>query len=153
TPDDEQLLTAVSHQISAAIRVANLHHVARSAAATDPLTGLANRREFFERLEAALASGGDDPVVTVVLADVDGLRAPNDRHGHRAGDEGLIRISELLMQGIRTGDVVARIGGDEFAILFGGAPIFVAERVMQRISEGLAASLLSGGVRVPALSW
>jgi diguanylate cyclase (GGDEF)-like protein len=153
TPEDEQLVTAVSHQISAAIRVANLHHVARNAAATDPLTGLANRRAFFERLEAALAAGGDDPLVTVVLADVDGLKALNDRHGHRAGDEGLVRISEQLMQGIRTGDVVARIGGDEFAVLFGGAPIFVAERVMQRISEGLATSLLSGGVRVPSLSW
>jgi diguanylate cyclase (GGDEF)-like protein/putative nucleotidyltransferase with HDIG domain len=153
TPDDEQLLTAVSHQISAAIRVANLHHVARNAAATDPLTGLANRRAFFERLEAALAAAGDDPLVTVVLADVDGLKKLNDRHGHRAGDEGLIRIGEMLMQGVRGGDVVARIGGDEFAILFSGAPIFIADRIMQRIGDGLATSLLSGGVRVPSLSW
>ena len=153
TPEDEQLLTAVSHQISAAIRVANLHSVARNAAATDPLTGLANRRAFFERLETALAAGGDDPVLTVALADVDGLKDLNDRHGHRAGDEGLIRIGELLTQGVRSGDVAARIGGDEFAILFSGAPIFVAERVMQRIADGLAASLLSTGARVPSISW
>ena len=153
TSDDEQLLTAVSHQITAAIRVANLHHVARNAAATDPLTGLANRRAFFERLEAALAAGQEDHAVTVVVADVDALKDLNDRHGHRTGDEGLIRIGQVLMQGVRSGDVVARIGGDEFAILFNGAPIFVAERVMQRIAEALSTSLLSGGVRVPSISW
>jgi diguanylate cyclase (GGDEF)-like protein len=153
TPEDEQLLTAVSHQISAAIRVANLHHLARNAAATDPLTGLANRRAFFERLEAALVAGGDDPLVTVALADVDGLKALNDRYGHRAGDEGLTRIGELLAQGIRSVDVAARIGGDEFAVLFNGAPILVAERVMQRIADGLATSLISTGARVPSISW
>ena len=152
--EDEQLLTAVSHQIAAAVRVAHLHRAAKKAAATDPLTGLANRRAFFDRLDATLASSANDgTAVTVAIADVDSLKQLNDEHGHQAGDEGLIRIGETLVEGVRTSDLVARIGGDEFAVLFVGAPIMIADRIMRRAAEKLAASRLSGGQPAPAISW
>ena len=154
TIDDEQLLTAVSHQIAAAVRVANLHRMAKQAAATDPLTGLANRRAFFERLEATLASSANDGnALTVALVDVDDLKKLNDEHGHHTGDEGLTRVGELLVEGVRSDDVVARIGGDEFAILFVGAPIFIADRALRRVAERLKSSTLSGGVPAPSVSW
>lgn len=151
--EDEQLLTAVSHQVAAAIRVASLHRIAKQAAATDPLTGLANRRTFFERLGRELASGvSPERPVTVALVDVDRLKQINDMHGHQAGDESLVNVGELLVESVRREDLVARIGGDEFAILF-TAPIFVAHRAMRRVREHMATRRLSAGVSAPSVSW
>jgi diguanylate cyclase (GGDEF)-like protein/putative nucleotidyltransferase with HDIG domain len=150
--EDEELLTAVSHQVAAAIRVAKLHQAAKTAAATDPLTGLPNRRTFFTRLGAELDG---DPLVSVTVAvlDVNGLKQLNDQFGHGAGDEALIRIGEMLSAGVRDGDTVARIGGDEFAILFPGAPLFAAERVMRRVASNIAEGTLADGKRLPTIAW
>jgi diguanylate cyclase (GGDEF)-like protein/putative nucleotidyltransferase with HDIG domain len=150
--EDEELLTAVSHQVAAALRVAKLHQAAKTAAATDPLTGLPNRRTFFTRLGTELEG---DPVipVTVAVLDVNGLKQLNDQFGHGAGDEALIRIGEMLSAGVRDGDTVARIGGDEFAILFPGAPLFAAERVMRRVASNIAEGTLADGKRLPTIAW
>jgi diguanylate cyclase (GGDEF)-like protein/putative nucleotidyltransferase with HDIG domain len=150
--EDQELLTAVSHQVAAALRVAKLHQAAKTAAATDPLTGLANRRTFFTRLDAEL--DGDPLIpVTVAVVDVNGLKQLNDQFGHGAGDEALIRIGEMLSAGVRDGDTVARIGGDEFAILFPGAPLFAAERVMRRVANNIAEGMLADGKRLPTIAW
>jgi diguanylate cyclase (GGDEF)-like protein/putative nucleotidyltransferase with HDIG domain len=150
--EDEELLTAVSHQVAAALRVAKLHQAAKTAAATDPLTGLPNRRTFFTRLGTELEG---DPLipVTVAVLDVNGLKQLNDQFGHGAGDEALIRIGEMLSAGVRDGDTVARIGGDEFAILFPGAPLFAAERVMRRVAGNIAEGTLADGKRLPTIAW
>jgi diguanylate cyclase (GGDEF)-like protein/putative nucleotidyltransferase with HDIG domain len=150
--EDEQLLTAVSHQVAAALRVAKLHQAAKLAAATDPLTGLPNRRTFFTRLREEL--DGDPQVpLTVALLDVNGLKQLNDEFGHGAGDEALIRIGEMLSAGVRDRDTVARIGGDEFAILFPGAPLLAAERVMRRVANNVAEGTLADGKRLPTIAW
>jgi diguanylate cyclase (GGDEF)-like protein len=150
--DDEDLLTAVSHQVAAAVRVAKLHQAAKTAAATDPLTSLPNRRSFFARLEAELARHDGQPLSVAVL-DANGLKALNDGHGHAVGDEALVRIGEILEGGIRDGDLVARIGGDEFAVLFASAPLLTAERVMRRLAELIAHEKLPGGQRLPTIAW
>ena len=88
--EDEELLTAVSHQVAAAVRVAKLHQAAKVAAATDPLTGLPNRRSFFERLDRELAAR-DGAALSVAIVDANGLRlkttasATGGRRGARAG--------------------------------------------------------------------
>jgi len=150
--EDEDLLTAVSHQVAAAVRVAKLHQAAKTAAATDPLTGLPNRRSFFQRLERELA-GRDGAPLTVAIVDANGLKALNDGFGHAAGDEALVRVGAILQAGVREGDLVARIGGDEFAVLFAGAPILTAERIVRRLAERIAHSTLGVGHRLPSIAW
>jgi diguanylate cyclase (GGDEF)-like protein len=87
-------------------------------AAKDTLTGLATRRVFEERLAhehaRAMRYG---TAVSVLIADLDGLKAVNDRHGHGAGDEALRAVSSAIADGVRSTDVGARWGGDEFAVL------------------------------------
>ncbi|VAW04083.1 diguanylate cyclase/phosphodiesterase (GGDEF & EAL domains) with PAS/PAC sensor(s) [hydrothermal vent metagenome] len=84
----------------------------------DTLTGLANRRQFIESLEHRIMRCqryGD--TTALLFLDVNNLKAVNDECGHSAGDALLIRLSEILSANIRGSDMVARIGGDEFAIL------------------------------------
>ena len=150
--EDEDLLTAVSHQVAAAVRVAKLHQAAKTAAATDPLTGLQNRRSFFQRLERELAARGGASL-SVAIVDANGLKALNDDFGHAAGDEALVRLGAILQGGVRDGDLVARIGGDEFAILFAGAPILTAERIVRRLAERIAGGTLGVGHRLPTIAW
>ena len=150
--EDEELLTAVSHQVAAALRVAKLHQAAKTAAETDPLTGLPNRRTFFSRLRRELEGDPVEPI-TVAVLDANGLKQLNDEYGHSAGDEALIRIGELLCAGVRDRDTVARIGGDEFAILFPGATLLAAERVMRRVARDISEGTLADGRRLPTIAW
>jgi diguanylate cyclase (GGDEF)-like protein/PAS domain S-box-containing protein len=87
-----------------------------SAASTDPLTGLANRRTFDERLrhEVARALRAGQPL-SLVLADIDHFKAVNDTHGHQAGDQVLVEVAARLISLARVGDLVARVGGEELA--------------------------------------
>jgi diguanylate cyclase (GGDEF)-like protein len=85
---------------------------------TDPLTGLRNQRAFEERLveEVARAQRYHTPL-SLIIADVDGLKAINDRGGHHAGDVALRAVGEALRQDARQTDLAARVGGDEFALI------------------------------------
>lgn len=84
----------------------------------DPLTGVANRRQFEERLALAIARGRHQPVALAVLyLDIDFLKPINDRHGHAAGDRVIRSFAERVSRCVRDADLVARIGGDEFVVL------------------------------------
>ncbi len=87
--------------------------------ATDPLTGLLNRRSFNEALEArfdwARKRGSS---AALFYIDLDNFKQVNDRFGHQAGDDVLLRVTEILRAHIRNRDVAARLGGDEFALFF-----------------------------------
>jgi len=103
----------------------------RYLSAHDPLTSLFNRL-YFEEEMARLAKGRHFPV-SIVSADVDGLKSVNDRLGHAAGDDLLRQAAEVLQVSFRPGDVVARIGGDEFAVLLPGASAAAGETVLARV--------------------
>jgi len=97
----------------------------------DVMTGLYNRAFFDEELER-LAEGGKFPV-GIVMADINGLKAVNDTLGHEAGDS-LIRLAARIIQAeFRAEDVVARIGGDEFAVLLPHAPPAIVKAAVKRI--------------------
>jgi diguanylate cyclase (GGDEF)-like protein/PAS domain S-box-containing protein len=104
----------------------------------DALTQLANRALFRERVAEALAQRGEGDDVTVLFLDLDGFKEVNDSLGHLAGDQLLVRVAGRLTASVRAGDVVARFGGDEFAVLIRSAlGSGEAERVAQRIVDEL----------------
>lgn len=85
----------------------------------DPLTGLPNRRLFFDRLEHAISNAErSGKLLGLLYVDLDHFKEINDNHGHAAGDEVLSNVAHLLVSVTRSGDTVARLGGDEFVILF-----------------------------------
>ena len=91
------------------------HHALKRAALSDPLTSLANRRGLRE----AFSERHAERPFTVLAIDIDGLKAVNDRDGHVAGDELLVTVADAIGAVMRDGDVVARVGGDEFiCVLF-----------------------------------
>jgi diguanylate cyclase (GGDEF)-like protein len=102
----------------------------------DGLTGLPNRRAFDERLRGFLARGRDPRLLA--LADVDHFKAVNDRHSHLVGDEVLRRLGSLLRSGVRDLDFAARIGGEEFALLFVGVDADCALAACERLRELVA---------------
>ena len=98
-------------------RIAAEQHVARIAM-HDPLTGLPNRRLFGDRLDKAVARARrSDEQVAVLMIDLDRFKPVNDIHGHAAGDQLLIQIAERLQATLRDQDTLARMGGDEFAVV------------------------------------
>jgi diguanylate cyclase (GGDEF)-like protein len=113
---------------------ARLHHHAFH----DSLTGLPNRALYAERLAEALASEG--PVATMLI-DLDGFKLVNDEWGHAAGDALLREVAERLSTCVRDTDTVARIGGDEFAVLLSGSgddPRDIARRMIQVVEVPMA---------------
>ncbi|MEW6183445.1 MAG: GGDEF domain-containing protein [Bacillota bacterium] len=104
------------------VRYMRLHEALEREALTDSLTGLYNRRHFYQRLEEAIAryQRYGEPFGVAVL-DVDELKEVNDRYGHLKGDEVLREIAQALSSVVRATDSVARFGGDEFVVLFSGA--------------------------------
>ncbi|HEY4530822.1 MAG TPA: diguanylate cyclase [Luteimonas sp.] len=103
---------------------------------TDSLTGLANRRQFDERLAqtlARLARGGGP--VSLLYLDIDRFKEINDGHGHAVGDAILQEFARRLLGCVRATDVVARVGGDEFVVLIEGAGPGAAEKVARKVLD------------------
>jgi diguanylate cyclase (GGDEF)-like protein len=107
-------------------------------AAHDPLTGLANRRLFAARLDAALSGPDDARRIGVLFLDLDGFKAVNDTYGHEAGDEFLLATAHRLAMVAGPGDCVARLGGDEFAVLAHRQSPQALDRLQELVTEVLA---------------
>lgn len=126
-----------AHYREQAQRADSLIDELRRAVVTDPLTGLANRRAFVEALDAHV---GQKRSGCLAIIDIDHFKQVNDRHGHAAGDRVLQAFGEVARSTLRSSDMVARIGGEEFAVILGEATIEQACAVCQRLHDRLADS-------------
>jgi diguanylate cyclase (GGDEF)-like protein/PAS domain S-box-containing protein len=116
----------------------------REEAESDPLTGLANRRALERVLAAAVERAGPTGrEVAVVMLDLDGFKALNDRWGHLAGDAALRSVGDRLRRAVRERDLVARLGGDEFVIVLADLQpgTQAVDECCDRIAAGLGAPL------------
>ena len=159
--EDQKLLSALASHVTAAIengrlerslaRLTQLEQQLRHQAFHDPLTGLANRVLFHERVQHALDRRGAK--AAVLFMDLDGFKNVNDVHGHAAGDRVLVAAADRMRTCLRPGDTAARLSGDEFAILLEDiADTETARRVGARVVElfGVPFSVGDGEVRVGA---
>jgi diguanylate cyclase (GGDEF)-like protein len=120
-------------------RVAALERQLRATqheASKDPLTGIANRRTFERTCDEWITRS--QPYFAMALLDVDDFKLVNDTHGHAAGDKVLQFVARTLATSFRSNDLVARIGGDEFAVLASGLTLRQAEQRMKATLEALS---------------
>lgn len=109
------------------------------AARTDALTGLGNRRVFEERLALAVAQANTGTEVgCLAVLDIDHFKRINDSHGHPAGDEVLRQVAQALRERVRANDTVARIGGEEFGLIFRDMDPTAAASLCERLREAVA---------------
>ena len=134
-------------------RAAALHRAAESRrlAETDPLTGLANRRQAMAEADhAALAATRDGAPLALVLFDIDHFKAVNDSFGHPVGDAVLARVAEIARDALRPGEMVGRIGGEEFLCVLPAANLAVARNCAERLRRMIAQR--SGSADGPAVT-
>ncbi|MBD9369693.1 GGDEF domain-containing protein [Xanthomonas sp. XNM01] len=142
----EQLMAAREDVDAAEARIAALEAQLRDAGdlvRSDPLTGVLNRRgldELYAR-EVARAEREGQPL-SLALLDMDQFRRFNERFGHAGGDAALRHVVQVLRDGLRAGDALARLGGEEFVLLLPGSPLAEAVAAVQRLQRELAGRAL-----------
>jgi diguanylate cyclase len=115
-------------------------------ARTDPLTGLPNRRAFVDRMERLPSEG------SLIMLDIDHFKRLNDTFGHAAGDECLRLLADRLRSLVRPGDIVARMGGEEFALFLPNTSETAAHAVGARLTSALQVALPGHAGTVPLTS-
>jgi diguanylate cyclase (GGDEF)-like protein len=119
-------------------------------AATDPLTGVGNRRQFIARMGAEIARADRNGTPLSLLSlDLDHFKTINDKYGHPGGDAVLCGFSQKCVEAIRPYDIVARVGGEEFMVLLPGATLAAARVVGERLRTAIAGNAFEVGKPAP----
>ena len=143
-PEHVRVLTLLADMIGSALARAELLEKLHRLALTDELTGLANRRSWYDHLEHALARArrSAEPLSLVVL-DLNGFKQVNDKQGHAAGDRLLRTASACWSSVLRASDILGRVGGDEFAVILEQADRETAVQIAERLEASLTAGEVS----------
>ncbi|MEW5854571.1 MAG: diguanylate cyclase [Myxococcota bacterium] len=137
----EELLARTETNIS----LARMYRQMQRMVMTDPLTGVANRRRFDEALQAELARARrTQQQLSLLLVDVDKFKSINDWYGHPKGDAVLVSLAQTLTSEMRSYDILARVGGEEFAVVLPGEPLAGAVAMAERIRAKVEANSLGG---------
>jgi diguanylate cyclase (GGDEF)-like protein len=140
--DDRELVAATVAIVRLILEHEAIQREMARLSRTDPLTGLLNRRAFFEDLDRRIARLEVDGLPgTLIFIDLDHFKILNDARGHDAGDEALRRVADLLRRRTRPFDLVAQLGGDEFAMWFDGADEFAAAERAELLRGDIPAAL------------
>lgn len=149
-----RLAEAMARTESALQELKRTNQTLEHLAATDPLTGAANRRQFIEHVEAEIArvKRGGAPFSLLAL-DLDNFKLINDRYGHQVGDDVLKGFVQKCLNAIRPYDGVARVGGEEFMVLLPQAALEAARATAERVRAAIAgASFESGAQQLDAVT-
>jgi diguanylate cyclase (GGDEF)-like protein len=143
TDDDVDTLSTLVRQAETAIENSFLYEEARHLSLTDGLTGVRNWRHFELRLaeEISRSQRFSEPFA-LVLTDLDRFKAVNDVHGHEAGHGTLVEVARRMVDGTREVDLVARVGGDEFALLLPRTGLAGGLRLAEKVRQKIAAEPL-----------
>jgi len=149
---DRVLVATIARELGGALRMATLVEESRFMATTDALTGLLNRRSLLEstlREVARTRRYGDQ--LAVILLDIDHFKQINDRRGHAAGDAVLTAVGKILHAALRTCDIVARWGGEEFVLVLPSTSLEAGALAAERVRGLLASAEItdSTGERIP----
>ncbi len=137
----EELLARVETHVN----LKRLHRRLRRLAYTDELTGLGNRRWFIERIEAELnRARRKEWQLSLLILDVDHFKSINDEHGHLVGDAVLAQLAQVVRTGSRGYDAIARVGGEEFAVLLPGVAAAKARSVAERMRHAVEMAAIGG---------
>jgi len=146
----DAIAEALAHAADDAGDIARTHirraEAYRVLAYRDPLTDLGNRRAFEDQLRTSLQR--PDATGMLLMIDVDEFKTVNDEHGHEAGDRLLRAAGQAISRSIRPGDLAARYGGDEFAVLLPGASMTAACEIGDRIRAAVSADTARATVSV-----
>src|SRR4051812_26556143 len=123
-------------------RLSAMHRDLMRLASLDPLTGIFNRRAFFERAETALAQRPSDGAIAAIMLDIDHFKRINDVYGHATGDRVIREIASLLAS---KGEIIGRLGGEEFAMLLPGRDLTGGKKLAERLRQQVMAVRLPEG--------
>jgi len=127
--------------------------VAKEMAETDPLTSLANRRRVMSELDTMILCARTQPQPLVLIVfDIDRFKLVNDTHGHLEGDKVLRRVAEIARDHTREGDLVGRVGGEEFVWIVPGANQLLAEQMAERLRQDIEHASAVGPVPCVTIS-
>jgi len=139
--DADELMARIARILTTATREASL----RADAMTDPMTGLANYRNFSQSLERELERSRRYAMpLSLITVDLDHLKEINDEHGHDAGNDAIRRAARVLTGAVRKFEVVARLGGDEFAVILPSTGASDARRLAERLRVEIGAQVVDG---------
>ena len=149
--EELETLTSLARTAMTTLDLHRAMNQVRTLALTDALTGIANRAAFLDGIERTITNQARTGTrFTLIYLDLDGFKAVNDRFGHAAGDTVLRLVAHALKDNTRRGDLSARIGGDEFAVLLCGEDCGDAQMVGERVRAAVSAALEPGGWLVTA---